>query len=162
MGLGFSLSFGSSFLGGVFTTGFWPTAGLVGLDIEVVDGAGVELVVEPEVAVVFVGAGGVGLAVGVLATGFGTDAVVAEGAGFVVEPAVAVVFAGAGGVDLTTIFGVTTGAPAGEAGGDGLARLPLPEFTEPLPELIDEPPALGLGRELTLIGFSRMVPLDPL
>ncbi len=201
MGLGFSLSFGSSFLGGVFTTGFWPTAGLVGLDIEVVDGAGVDLVVEPEVAVVFVGAGGVGFAVvtpvagfgtdvvlagvvglvvdpevvvvfvgaggvgfvvGVLATGFGTDAVVAEGAGFVAEPAVAVVFVGAGGVDLTTIFGVTTGAPAGEAGGDGLARLPLPEFTEPLPELIDEPPALGLGRELTLIGFSRMVPLDPL
>ena len=201
VGLGFSLSFGSSFLGGVLTTGFWPTAGLVGLDIEVVDGAGVDLVVEPEVAVVFVGAGGVGfavvtpvagfganvvlagvvgldvdpevavvfvgaggvgLAVGVLATGFGTDAVVAEGAGFVAEPAVAVVFVGAGGVDLTTIFGVTTGAPAGEAGGDGLARLPLPEFTEPLPELIDEPPALGLGRELTLIGFSRMVPLDPL
>lgn len=240
VGLGFSLSFGSSFLGGVFTTGFWPTAGLVGLDIEVVDGAGVDLVVEPEVAVVFVGAGGVGfavvtpvagfgadvvlagvvglvvdpevavvfvgaggvgfavvtpatgfgtdvvlagvvglvadpevavvfvgaggvgLAVVTLVTGFGTDAVVAGGAGFAVEPAVAVVFAGAGGVDLTTIFGVTTGAPAGEAGGDGLARLPLPEFTEPLPELIDEPPALGLGRELTLIGFSRMVPLDPL
>jgi hypothetical protein len=104
----------------------------------------------------------VGFAVVTLVTGFGTDVVLAGVAGFVAAPAVAVAFAGDGGVDLTTIFGVTTGVPAGEAGADGLARLPLPEFTEPFPELIDEPPGLTLGRELTLIGFSRMVPLDPL
>ena len=92
VGLGFSLSFGSSFLGGVFTTGFWPTAGLVGLDIEVVDGAGVDLVVEPEVAVVLVGAGGVGFAVVTPVAGFGADVVLAGVVGLVVDPEVVVVF----------------------------------------------------------------------
>ena len=51
-------------------------------------GAGVDLVVEPEVAVVFVGAGGVGFAVVTPVAGFGTDVVLAGVVGLVVDPEV--------------------------------------------------------------------------
>jgi len=64
------LSRGSSFFGGVCTTGFCPTAGLEGLGTEVVEAAGAGFVL-PEVAA---GAGGVDFVVEVVVVaGFGTE-----------------------------------------------------------------------------------------
>ena len=109
-------------------------------------------------------------AAGVTLPGFGTDVVLTD-----VVPAGAVATGGladgtetagfdcgAGGVDLpeTVILGVTSGA-AVAAGAAGFATLPEPADTDPLPELAEEPLPDGLGTELTLIGFRRMVPLAP-
>jgi hypothetical protein len=110
------------------------------------------------------------LAAGVTVPGFGTDVVLTDvvpvGAvvtgGFVEGTETAGFDCGAGGVDLpeTVILGVTSGAEL-VAGAAGFATLPTPEDSEPLPELADEPLPEGLGTELTLIGFRRMVPLEP-
>ena len=110
------------------------------------------------------------LAAGVTVPSFGTDVVFTD-----VVPVGAVVTGdfiegtetagfdcGVGGVDSpeTAIFGVTRRAVL-VAGAAGFATLPDPEAREPLPELADEPLLDGLGTELTLISFRRMVPLEP-
>ncbi|MFN5434215.1 MAG: hypothetical protein ACK5ES_06605, partial [Planctomyces sp.] len=104
----------------------------------------------------------------VAATGLGTDVglpdVPAVGAvvtgDFTLGNATAGFVCGAGGVDLpedTVILGVTTGAGAAAA----VETLPEPVETDPLPEFTDEPLPDGLGTELTLMGFRRIVPLEP-
>ena len=113
----------------------------------------------------------------VAATGLGTDVglpdVPAVGAvvtgDFTLGNATAGFVCGAGGVDLpedTVILGVTKGAGAAAAV-DTLPEpvetdpLPEPVETDPLPEFTDEPLPDGLGTELTLMGFRRIVPLEP-
>ena len=109
-------------------------------------------------------------AAGVTLPGFGTDVVLTDvvpvgavATGGLAEGTETAGFdCGAGGVDLpeTVILGVTSGA-AVAAGAAGFATLPEPADTDPLPELAEEPLPDGLGTELTLIGFRRMVPLAP-
>ncbi|MFO0061736.1 MAG: hypothetical protein ACK57O_12755 [Planctomyces sp.] len=155
--------------------GFATDAVLVGAGgvdlVAVTDGLGTDV----EVATGFdSGAAGAVLAVvaavvgDVAATGLGTDVglpdVPAVGAvvtgDFTLGNATAGFVCGAGGVDLpedTVILGVTTGAGAAAA----VETLPEPVETDPLPEFTDEPLPDGLGTELTLMGFRRIVPLEP-
>ena len=152
-----------------------PEVPAVGLAVDDVVGAGVGLGTDDVVTAGFdSGAAGAVLAVDtavvgdVPATGFGTDVVLpdvvpvdAAGTGdLTLGIATAGFDCGAGGVDLpenTVIFGVTT--VAGVA--DEATPPPEPEETDPLPELTEEPLLDGLGTELTLIGFRRIVPLEP-
>ena len=155
--------------------GFATDAVLVGAGgvdlVAVTDGLGTDV----EVATGFdSGAAGAVLAVvaavvgDVAATGLGTDVglpdVPAVGAvvtgDFTLGNATAGFVCGAGGVDLpedTVILGVTKGAGAATADD----TLPEPVETDPLPEFTDEPLPDGLGTELTLMGFRRIVPLEP-